>query len=354
MSTVSRSENVQFLNSCLVASEWYQILDDGEIPEDHIFEEIHNKIRHTSVVPYTTVQAKCGEQLWMLPFQSSEQQLDDLLDVMERVQEHFPRDPNLVFPVDVVLGEEGYGCLYRPVDRQETKPIRCFMPCEEGPRWEFAIQLFQRIQQLHQVLDLTSNGICRWQLRADPATGNVKLWLMHTLSEDEDGQTERMTDDSDCFFRVPDFTVETCERKGLPVTGKQRDIFSAAVSAFYMLLHSHPFIGSDFFSRIRTDYPVYYQNGPKYIFEPHTSNCPGNMALDNMILMQWKQTVPQLKKLFDQLFMAVTYPETHWKAEMECWDLQQWIDALTLDKETNSATSCPISQEFTREWQRLV
>lgn len=353
MSAEQSTTNVQLLNSCLVGSQWYRIVEDGQPEEDRLIEEIFNKIRQTSGVPYIPVQGSCGSPLWLSYFQIPEVQLDQLLATMEYVQANCLGEPNMVFPEDIVFGNESFGLMLRPIDRESTKPIRCFTPCEDGPRWKIALALFRRVQRLHS-MGLTSNGISRTQLRCDPATGEVTLWLNHTLSLVDEDELVEVTDTSDRFFSVPDFTVKVCAEKDMPVRGRQRDIFSAALAAFYLLMHTHPFIGSDFVGRLRSDYSSHYQTEPKYIFEPHTSNRPGTMILDTMTVMQWEQTVPQLTKLFDQIFMAVTRPESHWSNDLECWDPQQWIDALSLDQDKNINASGTIPQAFTREWQRLV
>ena len=352
---MSRERNTekQLLNSCLVASQWYQIDDDDNTAEEHLIEEIFNKVRQTSAVPYVAVRSGDGERLWMTYFRGNESHLDELLDAMEYVQSDWMGEANVMFPVDIVLGQDGYGCVFLPIDREATKPIRSFMPCADGPRWKIGQALFRKVQQLHS-MGLTSNGISRSQLRCDPVSGEITMWLNHTIAIADGQVSVERTDDSDRFFHLPDFTVDACNRKGDPVRSEQRDIFSAAVGAFYILLHTHPFVGSDFFDRPRSEYDVHYQNEPKYIFEPYTTNCPGNMALDSMTLMQWDQTIPQLKKLFDQIFMAVTAPEQNWRSDLECWDVTKWIEALLLDEEKNQNGSCAIPQGYTREWQRLV
>ena len=73
-----------------------------------------------------------------------------------------------------------------------------------------------------------------------------------------------------------------------------------------------------------------------------------------MTQLQWEQTVPALKSLFDQIFLAVTHPEKNWDNNMACWDPKQWIEALTLDMETNKNASSIIAHAFTNEWYRLV
>ena len=351
MST-ERNMEKQLFNSCLVGSQWYQLAPNEEDGQEHLIEEIFNKVRQTSAVPYVPILSGDGEKLWMTYFRGDTDQVDELLEAMEHIQSNCAGEGNMVFPVDVVIGQDGYGCVFQPIDREQTKPLRAFMPCEDGPRWKIGLELFRRVKQLH-AMGLTSNGISRSQLRCNPVSGAVTLWLNHTVAAAGQGTAQRL-DDSDCFFRIPDFTVDICVQKGDPVRSEQRDIFSAAVAVFYILLHTHPFIGSDFFDRPRSEYEVHYRNEPKYIFEPYTTNCPGNMALDSMTLMQWDQTVPQLKKLFDQLFMAVTAPAQNWRSDLACWDLNQWIEALLLDQEKNMNASCAIPQGFTREWQRLV
>lgn len=351
---VARStENLRLVNSCMVGSQWYRIADNGKDQEDHLIEEIFNKVRQTSLVPYEILRARDGERLWMTRFQSSEPQLNQLLDTLEYIQSQCLGGKNIFFPVDIVADNDTFGCVYLPIDKKHSKPIRCFTPCEEGPRWQIVLHLFQTVQQLHD-MGLTSNGLSRSQLRCDPVTGEIALWLNHTVSATGTQKSEILQDHSDCFLNVPDFTADVCSQKGFAVQGEQRDVFSAAVLTFYILLHTHPFIGSDYFSRLRGEYELHYQMEPKYIFEPNTSNCPGNMALDTMTLMQWNQTEPRLKKLFDQIFMAVTAPEQHWSTDLECWDLSEWMEALILDHERNKDASCAIPQGFTREWQRLV
>ena len=299
-----------------------------------------------------TIGAEHGRVLWMVPFQSSSDQLDLLLDAVEYARDTWAGSPGIILPMDVVLFNDRFGLVLQPIDKQSTRPLRGYMPCEDGPRWRFAIALFELVQQLHEG-GLTSCGISREQLRCDPQTGDVILRIGHSMRRI--GQVDEAScGRSDVFFSVPRSTVDACARKGMPVSGPQRDVYSAAVAAFYLLMHTHPFIGSDFLGRLRSDYAAYYQSEPKYIFEPGSSNLPGNMILDTMTTMQWEQTEPQLKRLFDQMFLAVTYPEQYWRPDLGCWDPQRWIQALSSDRDLNIDRSSPIPPSFTKEWQRLV
>lgn len=341
------------INSCMIGSESYRVVDEDNVFDNNLIEEITNAVRQEPGNAYVAVQNGSHGQLWMVPFQATESQLDRLLDAMELVHTNYLGEEKIYFPLDVVSSGDSLAYLMKPLDRESTKPIRTFMPCEEGPRWQIAISLFRRVQRL-QELGLTSNGISREQLRCSALTGDVSIWLNHTLSLLEGSESADVSNRHKGFLSIPDHACNICAQRNLPISGSQRDVYSAAVTAFYLILHIHPFIGCDFFSRVRQDYLTYYQNQPKYILEPDTTNHPGNLILSSMTQLQWEQTVPALKSLFDQIFLAVTHPEKTWDNNMACWDPKQWIEALTLDMETNKNASSIIAHAFTNEWYRLV
>ena len=87
--------------------------------------------------------------------------------------------------------------------------------------------------------------------------------------------------------------------------------------------------------------------------EPGTENNPGNQRLSRLVTDQWNRTTPELKALFDSLFLAVTHPE-NWDSGAACWDPQVWIRALEADQAVNDKEIYHMDYSFENDVYHLV
>lgn len=330
-------------NSCLISANAYRVLSSELEFQQAWLEEITDNIRQR---PGHRYMRACTErdktELWMVPFVSNEQQLLNLQEAMEYVQCNVLGKPHFHFPFDVIEEDDYTAVVMRPLNRNATAPIRKYLPDAYAPRWTLSKSIFHRIQQLH-TMGLTSNGISREQLRVTESTWEVDIWLNHTL---------RLTDAPDTGMRhegfgsLPVKTETTCRQCGKTITGVQRDIFSAAIWTFYLIMYNHPFLGSTFSPLSRDEYLPKYLHAPVYIMDPQGTNKLSNQLFDREVEKQWEATVPELKKLFDGIFMAATYPETHWNPTDPWWNDQAWLEAIEADAKVNDNPNSQSAYKF--------
>ena len=342
------------INSCLTAANSYRVLSGWEEFEANLLEEMTDSVRQSVGRCYMAARLNnSADELWMVPFHMNEEKLERLLAAVEYAMDNPVDRGAFVMPLDVVSDGSGRAFVMRPVDREATLPMRTFMPNVPGPRWKIALNIFRRVQQLHG-MGLTSNGISREQMRVSPDTCEVKLWLNEFLTMLEGSEKPENRSRHFGFLSIPLATEQVCDREGIVITGAMRDIYSAAVSAFYLIMHSHPFVGSDFYRLVHSDYLNSYQNWPRYILEPGTENNLGNQMLSRAIDDQWHRTTDRLKKLFDGIFLAVTHPDSHWNPYAGYWDLQTWIEALEADAVRNDNDDSRGEYHFENEMYHLV
>lgn len=289
----------------------------------------------------------------MVPFAAGERKLLRLQETMEYLQQQALGKKHFFFPFDLVEENSQTAYLIHPIERQRYVPIRKFMPNALAERWKLSESLFRRVQELKQ-LGLTSNGISREQMRVCLQTCEVQLWMNQTVSfvegsEDPDNVLYHVG-----FLSIPAETEKRCRELGISINGTQRDVFSAAVAAFYMILYTHPFIGSGYYGLLRDDYLTNYQFFPIYVMTGDSQNNLGNQMFGREVEAQWKRTVPQLKALFDQLFMAVTNPEKYWKSDAPCWEPENWLEALRQDAAENDNESSHSDFHFINEQYHQV
>lgn len=341
-------------NSCLVGTNAYRICsDEAEFASANI-EEVTDVIRQREGHNYMRVTATLDKtELWMVPFGIGKQKLLRLQDTMEHIYSQALGMDGFFFPFDLIEEKSQVAYLMRPIDRQTFIPIRKFMPDAYAERWQMSESLFQRVLELKK-LGLTSNGFSREQLRVKKDTNQVYLWLNQTVSLVEGSEDPENILRHIGFLSIPEATEKACEKLGISISGTQRDIFSAAAAAFYLILYTHPFIGSGFYGLLREDYLVNYQHFPMYVMMGDSENNLGNQSFGRVVEAQWNRTVPQLKALFDQLFMAVTDPEKYWKADAPCWDPEKWLAALRLDAEANDNEASHSDFHFINEQYHQV
>ena len=340
-------------SSCLNGGVTYRPISNEDDFSLQLLEEITDDAFQQPGRSYMHVES-CAtrEELWMVPFKGNEEMLERLLDAMEIALPVGDCLQNLHFPVDVVEDQGQYAYLLVPMRKQGTAPIRTIMPNTEAPRWDAAINLFERVRELHS-MGLTANGLSREQIRCNVQSGEVQLWLTERLSP-VDYQTTVDNVAHGGFFSIPAKTESVCRKLGIRVEGTHRDIFSAAVAAFYLIICEHPFIGVQFSQLPRWMYLEQYHKMPDYVLRPGTDNHFGNMSSGILKRKQWEQTVPALQSYFNQLFLAVTDPVKYWTPEMDCWNPENWIEVLRTDKEHNDNESSRMHYDFGRSAYHIV
>lgn len=341
------------INSSLSGRNSYCVISPEDEFENALIEEIHDSYRQSPGRSYMRARLNgARDTLWMVPFTMNEERLESFLSAVEYSHDHYVGKPGFVFPLDVVQSGLVRAYMLRPIDRERSQTIRSFMPNVYSPRWEIAISVFRRVAQLHE-MGLTSNGISREQMRVFPENNEVTIWLNETLSRQSVSEDPNRVVRHMGFLSVPAATEKKCRDSGIAISGQKRDVFSAAVTAFYLIMHSHPFVGAAFWKIVRSDYLNSYQNWPRYILEPGTDNDPGNQMLSRAVMGQWERTTAGLKKMFDSIFLAVTHPET-WDNDAEYWDPQAWIRALESDAAVNDNESSRGEYYFENEMDHLV
>lgn len=322
-----------------------------------------DRSRPDAAVYFPAVSDGDTEALWLVPFTAGDRRMENLWNIMETVQTQRLYEEGIFWPFDFVWwGEKeqtSRGYLIRPIQRESCIPVRKFLPDANAPRWDLAKSVFQRLKTLHGS-GLTLNGFHREQIRVyeDPFTqkSQICLWPGETVSAigDSGGEDCRPVL-RDGFFTIPKATQEVCESQGLTVTGPMRDIFSAAVLAFYLLFYSHPFVGKAYWILLREDYGVQYQHNPQYIMKKDSENDPGNQRFGSIIREQWSRTHPDLRALFDGLFLAIEEPERGLcRRGAAIWDLDRWLMALEADAGVNDGEISRSNYRFENERNHLV
>lgn len=342
------------INSCLVSGNIYRVLSRQDAFQDARLEETTDAIRQEDGRCFMLAQARRSKQpLWMIPFSMNQSCLYAFLDAMEQAVAYQSGTSGLIFPIDVVSDGEAHAWLMRPIAREWSVPIRTLMPNIHAARWTTAQSLFQRVKTLH-AMGLTSNGLSREQMRVAPQSGEVGIWLNETLSQIVSEREPEGIVRYYGFLSIPERTERKCMEAGYRLDGCRRDIFSAAVTAFYMIMHMHPFIGSSFFKLVRSDYLSCYHSRPQFILQPGTENDPGNQILSRAVREQWERTTPELKQLFEALFLAVTDPMEYWDDNGAYWELEQWSRALEADARCNDNDESRGEYDFETELYHLV
>ena len=337
------------VNSCLIGANSYEILSTEEMFLQSPLEEFTDPIRQTPQRRYVIACCAKGDgELWIVPFSLGQHRLPHLLDAMELVLDDCLGRPFFHFPLDVVTGQDLTGYVMKPIDRTRHRPIRAFLPSSQSPRWQICMSLFRRVRELRQ-MGLTSNGFSREQLRVDPTQAEVSVWLNETMTALEGPHSSQMAVRHRGFFTIPDATEARCQELGAWVDGGMRDLYSAAVIAFYLIMYTHPFVGSAYYGLVREDYLDHYQGAPEYIMGPDAVNGLGNQMLSRLVADQWQRTVPQLRDLFDALFTAITHPDRGWDPSAPCWDPDAWLLALEQDATANDNESSRVQFQFENE-----
>lgn len=341
------------MGSCLLGGRAYCAISTEDAFEQALLEECRDTLLQKPGRSYMQVRScTTEEKLWMVPFAGNEEMLDLLLDAMEIALPVGACASKLHFPIDVAVDQGQYAYLLRPMERDGTVPIRSIMPDTEAPRWDAAISLFERVRELHG-MGLTSNGFSREQMRCERANGDVHLWLTERMRP-VSGQNTAEKVSHGGFLAIPARTEKICRKMDIPISGKQRDMFSAAVSAFYLIVCEHPFVGAQYALKPRQMYLEMYHKGPDYVLRSGTENYLGAISSSLLKRKHLEQMVPELRQLFDQMFMAVTSPVENWDPELECWNLENWTEALCSEKQCNDNETRRIHFDFSNSVYHIV
>lgn len=342
------------INSLLMGANCYRVTSGEEVFDQSLMEEISAPMRQTPGRCFMHARMEgSSEEFWMVPFAMGDARTSILINALEDVMNYRAGSAYLRFPLDVAADENEKVFLLRPIDRSLYVPIRKFMPAPEAPRWEIAASLFRRVSEM-QDMGITSNGLSREQLRVNSENNEVAIWLNETLSLLEDSRNRKNVTRHTGFFSIPEKTEQRCRQNGFVIDGGKRDVFSAAAAAFYLIMYTHPFVGSAFYGLMHNEYLNYYQIDPSYIMEANSENNPGNQMLSRAVMGQWDRTVPELKALFDGIFLAVTHPDRLWDDAAPYWDPREWLRALAADAQANDNENSRMTFRFENEMYHLV
>lgn len=323
------------INSCLVGANSYRALSSEEEFSKARLEELSDEIRQADGRCYLRCETPTQHrELWLVPFHMPQRKLRRLQEAVEQVMERHLGIANFHFPFDIAASDDCLGYITVPTDRDSSIPIRRFLPYSDAPRWQLAMSLFQRVKELH-AMGLTSNGLSREQLRVDRETGEMQVWLNETVSLVEGSEKAENVSRHEGFCTVPVLTEQKCAERSLKLTGPMRDVYSAAVISFYLLMYTHPFVGSAYYRLLRDDYLMQYLYWPQYIMTPGSENNAGNQTLSLVVNHQWSKTTPRLRALFDGMFMDAEQPQEHWDPRADYWNPDCWLEALAADAEVN-------------------
>ena len=349
MSTNICPDSFYQITSNLTGANIYQALaSTGEFPNSPL-EEMTDPIRQSDGRCYLRAQSIGHKhELWLVPFTISEQRKMRLLETVEYISEACLGLQHLRFPFDVVCDDSMSAYVMQPFDRSASIPLRHFLPNAKTERWKIAISLFTRVKEMRD-LGLTSNGFSREQVRILPDTNEAVIWMNETISLLAGSHLSSQISRHEGFFSIPVQTEKACADANKRISGSMRDVYSAAIAAFYLIMYTHPFIGSSYYGLLRDDYLARYLYYPEYIMDPETENTPGNQVLSAVVNKQWAKTVPELRRLFDSIFMAVCNPNHNWDPDAPYWDPEIWIRALHMDAKENDNPSSRTDFDFTDE-----
>lgn len=313
--TQIRAQNGEWLNSYMVGANSYRLLSDGEETAQNYFEPGLEPYRRTGTEHrYARVQCRgSSQELWLVPIRLENSKLLSLSEMYLELLSGRALPYGFHLPFDLISDHDTQGYVMRPIPREAWQPIRSFLPKADAPRWQLAEALFRRVEQLHEN-KLTLNGFSREQVWVT-AEQEIVLVVGETVSPID----KREPAYRGGFSALPETLEYALGREGIRPDGVLRDIFSAAVMAFYLLFYTHPFIGESFGQLLRDQYGVVYQNRPDYIFDPDGKNGPGHMELGREVSAQWERTTDGLKGMFNQMFLDLCHPERMNGSENALW-----------------------------------
>lgn len=345
MSTITYPAAGTWINSCLIGANSYKILSSQEEAASALLETSDASIeRLGGEHHYVRVAASQDRhEAWMVLFAADIPEMDRLSQVVEQVQVAHLYQNGFFWPFDLAWDRAVKGYLIHPIDTIRFQPIRSFLAKSGAPRWQLAQSLFQRLSVLHAA-QLSLGGFAREQVRVDSISNQVFFWPAESCA-----QFSRPTKSyrQGGYLCIPLKAQEDARRCGWVLDGRIRDLFSAAVLSFYLLYFTHPFVGGAFWSLMRESYSVQYQNYPDYIFDPEGKNGLGFLDFEQEILRQWQRATPELRALFDGLFLEILHPDQiEHDPQAGHWNPDCWVDALARDFTVNGAPELQSSYPF--------
>lgn len=270
-----------------------------------------------------------------------------VFDVLEQIQMGRILREGFFWPFDLVRSDEMQGYVLHPFSMDAYPSVRRFLPSSDTPRWTIAVHLFRRIGQLHRE-GLTLNGFGRDQVRVEYGTNQVYLVPGETISRVSQIGAAFRGD----FLSVPQVVEQQLEKNGIVLDGRVRDIFSAAVIAFYLLFYTHPFIGEEYSHLMREQYLEYFQSRPVFLFDAGGHNGTGHHQFGAEITAQWWRAQPELRQLFSNFFAALCAGQIDENAPWN--DTENWVRCLLEDAAVNDNDKSRTSYELELEKFHLV
>ena len=299
--SVMYPEAGRWVNSYLVGANAYKIMSTPEEAQQLLLDDSGDFLQTGTEHHY--IQVRCRNEnkpLWLVPFRVKREELLRGSDVLEQIQMGRILREGFFWPFDLVRSDEMQGYVLHPFSMDAYPSVRRFLPSSDTPRWTIAVHLFRRIGQLHRE-GLTLNGFGRDQVRVEYGTNQVYLVPGETISRVSQIGAAFRGD----FLSVPQVVEQQLEKNGIVLDGRVRDIFSAAVIAFYLLFYTHPFIGEEYSHLMREQYLEYFQSHPVFLFDAGGHNGTGHHQFGAEITAQWWRAQPELRQLFSDFFAAL-------------------------------------------------
>lgn len=346
--SVMYPEAGRWVNSYLVGANAYKIMSTPEEAQQLLLDDSGDFLQTGTEHHY--IQVRCRNEnkpLWLVPFRVKREELLRVSDVLEQIQMGRILREGFFWPFDLVRSDEMQGYVLHPFSMDAYPSIRRFLPSSDTPRWTIAVHLFRRIGQLHRE-GLTLNGFGRDQVRVEYGTNQVYLVPGETISRVSQLGAAFRGD----FLSVPQVVEQQLEKSGIVLDGRVRDIFSAAVIAFYLLFYTHPFIGEEYSHLMREQYLEYFQSRPVFLFDAGGHNGTGHHQFGAEITAQWWRAQPELRQLFSDFFAALCAGQIDENAPWN--DTENWVRCLLEDAAVNDNDKSRTSYELELEKFHLV
>ena len=323
------SDNVMYpeagrwVNSYLVGANAYKIMSTPEEAQQLLLDDSGDFLQTGTEHHY--IQVRCRNEdkpLWLVPFRVKREELLRVSDVLEQIQMGRILREGFFWPFDLVRSDEMQGYVLHPFSMDAYPSVRRFLPSSDTPRWTIAVHLFRRIGQLHRE-GLTLNGFGRDQVRVEYGTNQVYLVPGETISRVSQIGAAFRGD----FLSVPQVVEQQLEKDGIVLDGRVRDIFSAAVIAFYLLFYTHPFIGEEYSHLMREQYLEYFQSRPVFLFDAGGHNGTGHHQFGAEITAQWWRAQPELSRAEVNTVIGAVTKTTMLSASLVRGMVQQLLDA---------------------------
>lgn len=366
-------QNGEWLSSCLTGTNFYEVVDNEpryleEIRDGNLEERVHVDSDHQ----FIKVRALGSrESQWMM-LDHDGKNIDCMEEVLGRIILAKLRGVDGFFlPYDMIWDRSGdeelAGYVMHPIDMSRFVPIRNYLHTTQAPRWFLSYSLFERIG-LMQSKGITMGGFGREQIFVDQR--DMRTWIFTGDSLRIGWKTGEALPSweyedryQDGFLAAPRAAIDGFKERRIKVPAIVYDIFSAASLSFYLLFYTHPFVGNYYWysgSLNPAVYHDYYQTHPMYIFdEEHIETNPNVLQIDPdqefnaIVLEQWDRTAPELKYLFNSLFMDICYPH-EFTGQESYLQVENWLQAINADGRMNDNESSRQDIDFAMYQSLLV